>query len=90
MRTLSINTGARQFPVSFTLFVDAKNSRGVTIEVSGEWCRWLARSRSTLLGDPGFLETKASMLRAFGAAPAAKNPYTAAKLRVSTSRHLGR
>jgi hypothetical protein len=34
----------------FTLFVDAKNSRGVTIEVSSDWCRWLARHRQALLG----------------------------------------
>jgi hypothetical protein len=34
----------------FTLFVDAKRSRGVTIEVSSEWCRWLARHRHALAG----------------------------------------
>ena len=34
----------------FTLFVDAKGSRGVTLEVSSDWCRWLVRNRAALLG----------------------------------------
>lgn len=34
----------------FVLFVDAQESRGVTVDVSSDWCRWLARHRDTLLG----------------------------------------
>jgi hypothetical protein len=34
----------------FALFVDAKESRGVTIDVSSDWSRWLARNRASLLG----------------------------------------
>ncbi len=34
----------------FHLFVDARNSRGVTIDVSGEWSRWLAKHKGTFLG----------------------------------------
>jgi hypothetical protein len=33
----------------FHLFVDARAALGVTIEVSGEWGRWLMRQRSHLL-----------------------------------------
>ena len=54
----------------FTLFVDAKDSRGVTIEVSSEWCRWLGRHRSSLhgvhmlTGSP-FVHITASFVRNF-------------------------
>jgi len=34
----------------FVLFVDAKESRGVTIDVSSDWCRWLAKNRDSLHG----------------------------------------
>jgi len=32
----------------FELFVDARGSQGVTIDVSGEWARWLAAHRASL------------------------------------------
>ncbi len=34
----------------FHLYVDARASRGVTIDVSGEWSRWLAKHKSSLRG----------------------------------------
>lgn len=54
----------------FTLFVDAKDSRGVTIEVSSDWCRWLGRHRSTLQGvhmltGSPFVHITASFVRNF-------------------------
>jgi hypothetical protein len=33
---------------SFELFVDARDSRGVALEVSGRWARWLAAHRASL------------------------------------------
>jgi hypothetical protein len=33
---------------SFELFVDARDSRGVALEVSGKWARWLAAHRKSL------------------------------------------
>jgi hypothetical protein len=33
----------------FDLFVDARASRGVTIDVSSEWSRWLAKHKRSLL-----------------------------------------
>lgn len=32
----------------FDLFVDARASKGVTIDVSGEWSRWLAKNKGGL------------------------------------------
>lgn len=32
----------------FDLFVDARASKGVTIDVSGEWSRWLAKNKGRL------------------------------------------
>jgi hypothetical protein len=54
----------------FALFVDARDSRGVTIEVSGEWCRWLAKHRNglasihMLTGSP-FVHVTAGFVRNF-------------------------
>jgi hypothetical protein len=54
----------------FTLFVDAKSSRGVTIEVSSDWCRWLTRNRQALsavhmlTGSP-FVHVTATFVRNF-------------------------
>lgn len=54
----------------FALFVDARDSRGVTIEVSGEWCRWLAKHRNGLSGihmltGSAFVHVTASFVRNF-------------------------
>jgi hypothetical protein len=54
-----------------SLFVDAKQSRGVTIEVSAEWCRWLAQHRSALrsvhmLTGSRFVHITAKLVRNFG------------------------
>lgn len=54
-----------------SLFVDAKQSRGVTIEVSAEWCRWLARHRNALRGvymltGSPFVQITAKLVRNFG------------------------
>jgi len=56
---------------SFSLFVDAKQSRGVTIEVSAEWCRWLAQHRGALRGvhmltGSPFVHITAKLVRNFG------------------------
>ena len=64
-----LENDVRQGAVS--LFVDAKQSRGVTIEVSAEWCRWLAQHRSALrsvhmlTGSP-FVHITAKLVRNFG------------------------
>jgi hypothetical protein len=34
----------------FHLFIDARESRGVSVEVSSEWRRWLSDHRASLLG----------------------------------------
>jgi len=53
-----------------TLFVDARNSRGVTIDVSSEWCQWLSRNRRALseihmlTGSP-FVHVTATFVRNF-------------------------
>jgi hypothetical protein len=64
-----LENDVRQGAVS--LFVDAKQSRGVTIEVSAEWCRWLAQHRSALrsvhiLTGSTFVHITAKLVRNFG------------------------
>lgn len=59
----------RRGPLS--LFVDAKQSRGVTIEVSAEWCRWLSQHKSALrsvhmLTGSRFVHLTAKLVRNFG------------------------
>ena len=56
---------------ALSLFVDARQSRGVTIEVSAEWCRWLARHRGELRGvhmltGSPFVHITAKLVRNFG------------------------
>jgi hypothetical protein len=45
---VELETDLRAGP--FHLFVDARASRGVTIDVSGEWSRWLGKHKGALLG----------------------------------------
>jgi hypothetical protein len=54
----------------FELFVDARESRGVAMDVSGRWARWLAARRATLrrvnmLTGSRFVELTANFVRDF-------------------------
>lgn len=54
----------------FDLFVDARDSRGVTIEVSAEWARFLAKHRESLrtfhmLTGSRFVQLTANFVRNF-------------------------
>lgn len=65
----------------FHLFVDARDSRGVTVEVSGEWCRWLADHRASLrsvqmLTGSRFVQVTATFIRNFAALGELMRIYT--------------
>jgi hypothetical protein len=52
------------------LFIDARDSRGVTLDVSGSWARWLAERRDSLrrvnmLTGSRFVEITANFVRDF-------------------------
>lgn len=54
----------------FELFVDARATRGVALDVSGRWARWLAARRGTLtrvnmLTGSRFVELTANFVRDF-------------------------
>ncbi len=54
----------------FELFIDARNSRGVTLDVSGSWARWLSEKRDSLrrvnmLTGSRFIELTANFVRDF-------------------------
>lgn len=54
----------------FDLFVDARGSRGVTIDVSSEWSRWLSKNRASLtsihmLTASRFVQLTANFVRNF-------------------------
>ena len=54
----------------FELFVDARESRAVALEVSGSWAKWLAASRAALvrvnmLTGSRFVELTANFVRNF-------------------------
>jgi len=54
----------------FELFVDARESRGVALDVSGSWARWLAARRDALvrvnmLTGSRFVELTANFVRDF-------------------------
>jgi hypothetical protein len=55
---------------AITLFIDARKVRGVSIDVSNEWARWLKRHRSSLrsvcmLTGSRFVEVTADFVRRF-------------------------
>lgn len=57
-------------PVAF--FIDAREVRGASIEVSGEWARWLSSHRSelcavTMLTGSRFIQVTAEFVRRFSA-----------------------
>ena len=52
------------------LFVDARNSRGASIDVSNDWALWLAKHREglrgvTMLTGPRFIHLTAEFVRRF-------------------------
>jgi hypothetical protein len=54
----------------FELFIDARDSRGVTLDVSGSWARWLSENKSSLrrvnmLTGSRFVELTANFVRDF-------------------------
>jgi hypothetical protein len=54
----------------FELFIDARDSRGVTLDVSGSWARWLSEHRDSLrrvnmLTGSRFIELTANFVRDF-------------------------
>ena len=54
----------------FHLFVDARDTRGVTVEVSSEWRRWLSDHRHALRGvhmltGSRYVQVTASFVRSF-------------------------
>lgn len=54
----------------FHLFVDARDSRGVTVEVSSEWRRWLSDHRRSLCGvhmlaGSRYVQVTATFVRSF-------------------------
>ena len=67
----------------FELFVDARASRGVTIDVSGEWSRWLAKHKSSLRGvhmltASRFVQLTANFVKNFAELGEAMRIYTEA------------
>jgi hypothetical protein len=55
-------------PVHF--FIDAREGRGVSVDVSGDWARWLSRNRSkfrsvTMLTGSPFIQVTAEFVRRF-------------------------
>jgi hypothetical protein len=66
------------------LFIDARDSRGVTIDVSGEWARWLAAQREALrsihmLTGSRFVQLTANFVRNFAALGERMRIYTDAR-----------
>ncbi|HEV8549644.1 MAG TPA: hypothetical protein VGQ57_11465 [Polyangiaceae bacterium] len=66
----------------FTLFIDARHSRGVTVDVSSEWCRWLTRHREALVGvhmltGSPFVHVTATFVRNFAELTELMRIYTA-------------
>lgn len=65
----------------FELFVDARASRGVALDVSGRWARWLAARRATLervnmLTGSRFVELTANFVRDFAELGESMRIYT--------------
>ena len=63
------------------LFIDAREVRGASIEVSGEWARWLAGHRGRLrqvnmLTSSRFIEVTAEFVRRFAALEGLMKIYT--------------
>ena len=57
---------------SIDLFIDARDVRGASIEVSGEWARWLGRHKAklrsvTMLTGSRFIQVTAEFVRRFAA-----------------------
>jgi hypothetical protein len=66
---------------AFDLFVDARASRGVTIDVSSEWSRWLGKNKGALrsihmLTASRFVQLTANFVRNFAALGELMRIYT--------------
>ena len=67
------------------LFIDARHARGVTVDVSGAWARWLSRSQSRIaevhmLTSSRLVEVNARFVRQFTALDGRMQLYTDASL----------
>src|SRR5690606_31850078 len=65
----------------FILFIDARNSRGVTTDVSSAWCKWLARNRRALgavhmLSGSAYVRVTANFVRTFAELDSLMHLYT--------------
>lgn len=63
------------------LFIDARNSRGVTTDVSSAWCKWLARNRRALaavhmLTGSAYVRVTATFVRSFAELDGIMHLYT--------------
>lgn len=66
------------------LFIDARDTQGASIEVSGEWARWLGAHRKELRGidmltGSRYVEITAEFVRRFAALEGVMRVYTDAK-----------
>jgi hypothetical protein len=78
MRSLEGRLGAA---APARLFIDARDVRGASIEVSGEWARWLGAHRKELdeihmLTGSRFVEVTAGFVRRFSALEGVMRIYT--------------
>jgi hypothetical protein len=74
--------GARDFHL-FHLFIDARDVRGASIEVSGDWAVWLAANRArfhriSMLTGSRFVEVTADFVRRFADLQGIMRIYTEA------------